>query len=165
MMIGVVSDTHDDIENTEKVIAKFKENKVDLVVHLGDYVSPPTLKLFEGLKVVGVFGNNDGYKEGLIKIFNQIGGEIKGDFGIMEVDNLNMALFHGEFSELPRALAKSGDYDVVFYGHSHKFEKSKYGNSLLLNPGSCHRSFTEDEYPTAGIFDTTNKQFKAIDLV
>ncbi len=165
MIIGVVSDTHDDVENTEKAVAEFKENKVDLIVHLGDYISPPTLKLFEGLKVVGVFGNNDGYKEGLIKIFSQIGGEIKGDFGVIEADNLKMALFHGESSEVPHALAKSGDYDVVFYGHSHKFEESVYGDTLLLNPGSCHRSFTEDKYPTAGIFDTSNKQFRAIELV
>lgn len=164
MIIGVVSDTHDDIENTEKAVAKFKENNVDFVIHLGDYISPPTLKLFQGLKVVGVFGNNDGYKEGLIKTFNQIGGEIKGDFGVVEIDNLKMALFHGEFSEVPVALAKSGEYDVVFYGHSHQFEQSTYGDTLLLNPGSCHRSFTEDEYPTAGIFDTSNQQFRVIEL-
>ncbi len=165
MRMGVVSDTHDDIENTEKAVAKFKEEDVDLVVHLGDYVSPPTLKLFEGLKVVGVFGNNDGYKEGLIKMFNRIGGDIKGDFGVIEADGLKMALFHGESPKVPHALARSGDYDVVFYGHSHQFEKTNYGATLLLNPGSCHRSFTEDEYPTAAIFDTSHKQFRKIELV
>lgn len=164
MIIGVISDTHDDIENTEKAIAKFKEENVDFVVHLGDYVAPPTLKLFQGLRVVGVFGNNDGYKEGLIKTFNQIGGELKGDFGVIEVDNLKIAIFHGEFREVPVALAKSGEYDVVFCGHSHELEESTYGDTLLLNPGSCHRSFTEDEYPTAGIFDTSSQQFRAINL-
>lgn len=164
MIIGVISDTHDDIENTEKAVSRFKEKEVDFVVHLGDYVSPPTLKLFRGLKVVGVFGNNDGYKEGLIKIFNQIDGDIKGDFGVIEADGLKIALFHGEFREVPEALAQSGKYDIVFYGHSHQFEESIYGDTLLLNPGSCHRSFTEDKYPTAGIFDTSNQKLEAIEL-
>ncbi|MFW6128541.1 MAG: metallophosphoesterase family protein, partial [Halobacteriota archaeon] len=77
---------------------------------------------------------------------------------------LKIALFHGEFREIPEALAQSGKYDIVFYGHSHRFEESHFGDTLLLNPGSCHRSFTEDECPTVGTFDTSTRQFTAIKL-
>ena len=28
-------------------------------------------------------------------------------------------------------------YDMVIYGHSHKYEESVQGNTYLLNPGSC----------------------------
>jgi putative phosphoesterase len=107
MKIGLISDTHDDIENVRKAIKIFKEKNVDLVIHLGDYVSPPTLKLFKGLKLIGIFGNNDGFKFGLINTFNEIGAEIKGDFAKLNIDGLSIALYHGDFREISEALARN----------------------------------------------------------
>ncbi|MBO5999053.1 MAG: metallophosphoesterase family protein [Lachnospiraceae bacterium] len=37
-------------------------------------------------------------------------------------------------SEIPEDLS---DVDLVVYGHSHKYEESRRGNTCLLNPGSC----------------------------
>lgn len=162
MKIGVISDTHDDEENTRKAIEIFNRRKVDSVVHLGDYISPPIVRLFKGMKLIGIFGNNDGYKFVLIKAFDEIGGEIKGDFAKLKIDGLKIALYHGEFREISKALAKSGDYDVVFAGHFHKSEKIKFGKTLLINPGSTHRSFKKDPTSTIGIFDTKTKEFEFI---
>ena len=36
--------------------------------------------------------------------------------------------------DLPEDLSA---YDLVVYGHSHKYEESRQGRTLLLNPGSC----------------------------
>jgi uncharacterized protein len=62
--IGVISDTHDDIENTEKAIKIFNLKKVDHVFHAGDYVYPGVISLFKKLnketKFCGVRGNNAG---------------------------------------------------------------------------------------------------------
>ena len=33
--------------------------------------------------------------------------------------------------------ADLGAWDLVVYGHSHKYEESRAGRTLLLNPGSC----------------------------
>ena len=107
MKIGILSDTHDDIEITKKTVDFLKQKKVDLVLHLGDYVSPPIVKLFKGLKLIGTFGNNDGYKEGLIKAFEEIGGEIKGNFAYLQIEEQKIALYHGEFLEISQALAQS----------------------------------------------------------
>jgi putative phosphoesterase len=164
MRIGIISDTHDDEENTRKAIEIFQKEKVDFVIHLGDYVSPPIVRLFKGLKLIGIFGNNDGYKYMLMKAFDEIGGEIKGDFATLEIDNLKIALYHGEFKEITEALAKCQDFDVVFAGHWHKFEKKNFGKSLLINLGSAHRFFSKDPNPTIGIFNTKTKDFKLIEI-
>lgn len=164
MRIGVVSDTHDDIGNVKKIIRIFKNEKIERVIHLGDYVAPPLLMLFKGFKVTGVFGNNDGYKYGLMQVFKEIDGDILGDFGIINIDGLKTALYHGEFREISEALAKSGDYDIVFCGHFHKSENTVFNNTLLLSPGSAHSYFKKDSSPTFGILDTESKKFDIISI-
>jgi predicted phosphodiesterase len=36
--------------------------------------------------------------------------------------------------DLPEDLS---NYDLVVFGHSHKYEEIGQGNTILLNPGSC----------------------------
>jgi putative phosphoesterase len=164
MKIGIVSDTHDDIGNVKKIVNILKEKKIKKLFHLGDYVAPPLLKEFKDFDITGIFGNNDGYKSGLINTFKEINGDLLGDFGKIEIDGIKIALTHGEFREIAESLAKSGDYDVVFFGHWHKAERSVYKNALLLNPGSANKYYTGDRYPTFGIFNTEDKNFDIISI-
>ena len=46
MKIGILSDTHDDIDNTNKAIDIFQENDVKAVIHAGDIISPPVITEF-----------------------------------------------------------------------------------------------------------------------
>ncbi len=165
MKIGVISDTHDDIAIVKKIVKILKEKKIKKIWHLGDYVAPPLLQHFRGFEISGIFGNNDGYRSGLIDMFEEIGGDLLGDFADIKIDDLKIALYHGEYREIAEALAKSGDYDVVFFGHWHKAEKIVYGNTVLLNPGSAHSYYKKDSSPTFGIFDTKNRDFEIINIL
>jgi putative phosphoesterase len=49
MKIGIISDTHDDIENVQKAIEIFKAEGVNYVIHAGEYVFPGVVKEFEKL--------------------------------------------------------------------------------------------------------------------
>jgi len=44
----VISDTHDNMENTKKAIELAKSNNVDTIFHCGDIVSPFTPNGFSG---------------------------------------------------------------------------------------------------------------------
>lgn len=46
-------------------------------------------------KLIGVLGNNDGEKLGLLKNFQDIGGELHGEFCDLELDNLKIGIYHG----------------------------------------------------------------------
>jgi len=164
MLVGVISDTHDDVENTKKAIGIFKNKKVDIVLHLGDYVAPPIVRLFQGLKLIGIYGNNDGFKDGLNKAFKEIEGELKGDFAELELDKSNIALYHGTERKISEALAKSGNYDIVLTGHNHIPEIINFGKTLLLNPGSPHKLFQHNTKPSVGILDTKTKKFEHINI-
>ena len=50
-----------------------------------------------------------------------------------EVAGLRVYMTHKK-KDLPEDLAP---YDLVIYGHSHKYEEKRAGDTLLLNPGSC----------------------------
>ncbi|HDN95089.1 MAG TPA: metallophosphoesterase, partial [Nitrospirae bacterium] len=57
MKIGIMSDSHDHVNNIQKSIQAFRERDVDYILHLGDYVNPNSVREFKGVKLVGIFGN------------------------------------------------------------------------------------------------------------
>ena len=76
MKIGIISDTHDDIENVRRNIDIFNKEEVQYVIHAGDYVFPGIVMEFKNLnaRLVGVLGNNDGERGLLLKAFLEVGG-------------------------------------------------------------------------------------------
>lgn len=161
MKIGIISDSHDNLENIVKSIKVFKDKGVDFVLHLGDYVNPNSVKAFKGIKLVGIFGNNDGDRFRLINAFNEVGGEIKGDFYEFNEGGLRFACYHGTEPQLKDALIECGRYDVVLYGHTHECVETKAGDTLILNPGTAHGF---GDRATIVVFDTKNHQVEVIDL-
>ncbi len=161
MKIGIISDSHDHLDNIKKAVLLFKDKQVNFVIHAGDYVSPGIVKALEGLKLVGIFGNNDGDKFGLISAFDQIGGDIRGDFCTIEQEGIKIAVYHGTESQLNDALIECGKYDVLIYGHTHTIVNRKIGKTLVLNPGTTHGFRGK---ATVVIFDTETKQPEFIEL-
>jgi len=47
MIIGIISDTHDNIYLIDEVINQLNKREINLVLHAGDYVSPFTAHHFE----------------------------------------------------------------------------------------------------------------------
>jgi putative phosphoesterase len=95
MKIGIISDTHDDLDSVRQAVLLFKKKNVDLVIHAGDYVYPGVVEKFADLpnaRLVGVLGNNDGEKIGLFQRFSKVGGELKGDFCEMDIDGLKFGI-------------------------------------------------------------------------
>lgn len=138
MLIGVISDTHDNMPIVEKAITKLNEEKVDLVLHAGDYVSPFVIPEFKALnaKLIGVFGNNDGDYELLKKRFSETENiEIRGRFAEIEVGGFRIALLHGDETELLNALINCAGFDAVIHGHVHSIGVRKKGKTLIVNPG------------------------------
>ena len=161
MKIGIMSDSHDHVDNIRKSIQVFREKEVDHVLHLGDYVNPNSVREFKEIKLIGIFGNNDGDKFNLMGAFDQVGGEIKGEFHEFEVDGLRAACYHGTEPRIKDALIECGKYDLFLYGHTHKLRNEKVGRTLVLNPGTVHGF---EFGPTIMIFDTQTQASEVINL-
>ena len=59
MKIGLISDTHDNIGNILNAVKQFNDRNIDVVLNAGDFVSPLSVESFNGIKLIGVLGNND----------------------------------------------------------------------------------------------------------
>ncbi|MCD6474600.1 MAG: metallophosphoesterase [Thermoplasmata archaeon] len=129
--IGVISDSHDNMEAIKKAVEFFNENDVELVIHAGDIVSPFTADEFKKLNcdMLLIYGNNDGDKLYLKERFSNI-GEFHLDPYSFELYGKKIVVTH--MPSIVDALATK--YDIVIYGHTHKKDLRKE-KALILNPG------------------------------
>ncbi|MGA2090547.1 MAG: metallophosphoesterase, partial [Endomicrobiales bacterium] len=136
MLVGIMSDTHENMPQIAKAVAYFNRQKVDLVIHAGDFISPMCARLLEKLEapLVAVFGNNDGdhvvWRE-KIKSF----GEIHDSPWEYNCQGYAFLVMH-----VPHAideLAASQKYDAVVYGHTHQVDQRIVGKTVIINPGEA----------------------------
>jgi len=94
--IGVISDSHDNIDKINKAISLLNERGVEFVVHCGDIVSPFAAIPFKNLKCdyIGVFGNNDG---DLLMINMVTSNRFYKMPKKIELDNKSIIIFHEPF--------------------------------------------------------------------
>lgn len=162
MIVGIIADTHDRLPLLDKAVKRLNEERVELVLHAGDYVAPFVVPHFRSLKanLIGVFGNNDGDKELLKNRFTEMGAEIRGGFAEVIVDKLRIALLHGDEMELLRSLIDVGSYDIVVHGHTHEAKTYRKGKTLVINPGEICGYLNEK--PSMAILDTQTLDAKTI---
>ena len=135
-MIGIISDTHEQVDKIKKAVKIFKKKKVRFVVHCGDIISPPTLKLFKGLKMKVVFGNNDGERVGLNVIAKDLGFEEITDLKKFVYKGKRFFVCHNQFDDEVDFAIKDQEYDFILAGHTHKVFDRKKGITRVINPGS-----------------------------
>lgn len=145
MKIVIVSDTHNNWENFKKAIDWAKKEKISLILHCGDISSQETIdnavKLFDG-EVKFVKGNADHGLDLPEKID-------------LEFDGERITFCH--FPSEAKKMAQSGNYDIVFYGHTHRPWDEKIGDTHMINPGELAGQFYK---PTFAVYDTTTGQLE-----
>lgn len=165
MLIGLMGDTHDNLPMIDRATIMLNREKVDIALHTGDYVSPFAIPRLGALnaKLIGVFGNNDGDREWLKKRFTENKRlEIRGNFAAIAADGLKIGLLHGSEEELLEALIRSGAFDVVVHGHSHKAETTRNQNTLIINPGEVCGYLSGKS--TIAVLDTSKLQAEIMTL-
>jgi putative phosphoesterase len=165
MLLGLISDTHDHLPLVEKAIKRLNAEKVDLVLHAGDYTSPFTIPKFKALccRLIGVFGNNDGDHELLKKRFNEnVNCEVRGRFAQVDAKGFKIALLHGDETELQNALVNCQGFDAVVSGHTHVSVNRVSGKTLVVCPGEvCGYLYGK---PTLALLDTAERKTTIIEL-
>ncbi len=119
MKIGVISDTHNVLR--EEVVDYLAD--CDAIIHAGDVCKEEMIiQLNEIAKTFVVRGNNDKF-EGLA------------DHLELELGGINIYVVHDK-KDIPKPL---DNFNLVIYGHSHKYEEEIKDGITYLNPGGCGR--------------------------
>jgi len=132
MLIGIMSDTHDHLDNLRKARAMFEAQNVQHILHAGDFASPFTcrvLKDFQG-GFTAIFGNNDGDR---VLIKQMCGDSVHAQPHAFTLGDRRIVMMHEH--HVVDALAASAMYDLVVYGHTHEAVIRRVGRTLVVNPG------------------------------
>jgi len=165
MLIGVMSDTHDNIVQTKKAVSMFNQKKVEHVLHAGDIISPFMIDTLKELKapMTGVFGNNDGDRALLERKSGMFPSmKITGTFARIGVGGMRIALLHGNDRELFETLVACGSLDLLVYGHTHRPEIRREGSLLIVNPGEVYGHLTGRS--TVALIDTVQRSGEIVDI-
>lgn len=134
MLVGFVSDTHDNAEQVDAAIDVFEAEGVETVVHCGDFVAPFSVTPFDGdWNFYAVRGNNDG--EWAVESTVDEFGTYLGEMGELTLGNAQVAVYHGTSDAIVDALVECGGYDYVLHGHTHEAGTEEYEGTVRINPG------------------------------
>ena len=161
MKIGIMADTHDNLPNIRKAVNIFNQEKIDLLFHAGDFVSPFTARELKNIKCpfTGVFGNNDGDRLFLLDKLQKIGPIFPEPYQTT-INGKKFIMFHK--NDVIADLAKSQMYDLIIYGHTHNVDIYKEGKTTVINPGECGGWLTGKS--TVAILDLTDLSTRIINL-
>ena len=143
MKIAVISDSHDNRTRFRQAAQIARQKDAEAILHCGDIVAPSTLKEARetGLPIHAIHGNNTGDLVMMQRIASKAENRISfyGQDASIRLHDKTIFLVH--YPHYARAMAMTGDFDIVCYGHDHHYHEEQVDNikgkqTLLLNPGS-----------------------------
>jgi hypothetical protein len=171
MLIAIMSDIHDNIPNLKKVLDYCASNKVEKIICLGDLASLETLEYLNenfGGEIFFTFGNmdNDYLQNYYFKNNEFKKTKIFKKEGKLEINGRKIGFAH--FPRIAKGMCRTGKFDKVFYGHTHKPWVSSASEEasadqgkecLILNPGNVAGQF----FPaTFAVWNTENDKFELV---
>jgi len=169
MLVGVMSDTHDNISKIDQALRVFSEWGVEMIIHLGDYIAPFSLAriLSSGKRFIGVLGNNDGEKLGLKELVIRAGQELYDPPHEIRISGKRILLIHGygpkeRTREIVESIARGGSYNAILYGHTHEANLRIEKGTLILNPGEVFGGLTGRS--SVAVLDIDKMEAKIIEI-
>ncbi|MCG7982981.1 MAG: metallophosphatase family protein [Candidatus Thiodiazotropha lotti] len=143
MKVCIVSDSHDHIPLLDAAVESAKADGAEAVLHCGDVVAPSTLHCLQkyGLPVHVIHGNNSGDLYTLARLANNDDSHIHYHGMDAGVELAGRKIFLVHYPHYAKAMAATGDWDLVCCGHSHKLSFETVTNitggiTHLVNPGT-----------------------------
>ena len=134
MYIGVVSDSHGDIESLKAMLRYPEAAQAEMWLHAGDYAADAdALEELTGKRVVRVLGNCDLPMDGTY------------DETVVEAGGDRLFLPHGHLfnvrfdTAMLAAAAREAGADLAVYGHTHIALYEQQEDVTVVNPGSVAR--------------------------
>lgn len=137
-----MSDTHDNLPAIAKAVEEMNKRKVDILIHLGDHVSPFSIDMLGDVDAErhAIYGNNDGDVATLGTVARKRDIRLHRMPHEMMLGDKKAILFHGFGTPnttlaIIDSVAESGRYGLVLYGHTHKVDVRTVADTLIINPG------------------------------
>jgi len=143
MRICILSDSHDNRALLEAAATDALARGAEAFLHCGDVVAPSTLGVLKplGLPVHVIHGNNAGDLYSLTRMAHRPDSPIHyyGQDAALDLAGRRVFLVH--YPHYARAMACTGDWDLVCCGHDHvarieNLPNIQGGTTTVINPGT-----------------------------
>lgn len=171
MKLFFISDIHGSLYYLNKALEKFKEEKADFIVILGDelyhgarnpltrdYNPKGVTSVLNGLadRILAVRGNCDSEVDQMVIDF-----PITSTYSMVLYENKRLFLTHGHIYNEDN-LPKLCDGDAFIYGHTHIPQAEKLNGITIINPGSI--SLPKENNPNSyGVLESGTFYIKDLD--
>lgn len=165
MKVGILSDTHGQVDLALVAAREFIFRGIDAVLHCGDIGSDMVLtemaSIFQTLEipVYAVLGNCDIPSEWDFYP-EDIGVKILGRFGELELAGKRIAMLHSDDEKVFDRVVAADKYDYLFTGHSHVRHDRREKRTRLINPGSAGRGM----HPSCAVLDLCSDDLEFITI-
>jgi len=137
MLLAILSDTHDNRHAIRRALDLARGRGAAEILHCGDMTSSAAVELFRGWTLQYVYGNTDRDKAEIRAAVDRLGtGSSCGEELRLERDGVRIALLHGNRADRLSAAVRSGDFDFVLHGHTHRRRDEQSGRTRVVNPGA-----------------------------
>ncbi|WP_165067557.1 YfcE family phosphodiesterase [Paludisphaera rhizosphaerae] len=159
MRIGILSDTHDQVERARRAVASLLAGGAEALIHCGDLTIPDVVEEIVGAPAYIVFGNCDYYPDDLRLAMRRTGATCLEQGGLIELGGRRIAVTHGDSRrEIDRLTAEAPDY--FFSGHTHLRRDERQGPTRFINPGALYRA---SEF-TVGLLDLDSDDYRSLTI-
>jgi hypothetical protein len=167
MRIGLISDTHNNLQKVKLALARFQHEGVQTILHAGDITSPQILETLadppalpkkspQKFEVWLAQGNMDRHP-GLASTAQALFGPDRfAQTQELTFNDVRIALTHGDVWDRLQALIHTEDadkrpFDYVIHGHTHKPKDERTNTTRVINPGALGNAAWRS--PTYAILD------------
>ena len=143
MTLCIIADSHDHREPFAAAVTEAKALGAEAILHCGDLVAPSTLHAIIGLElpIHLIHGNNAGDMFNLSRFAHESANRVHyhGQDGSLTLAQRRIFMVH--YPHYARAMALTGDYDLVCNGHEHRAVIERIRNvkgeeTLRIDPGT-----------------------------
>ncbi len=156
MLIAIISDTHGNSATFAKFAAWAKQNEIQEIIHCGDIgFADFTKAIADSLPITKfhvVIGNMDTDEAAIKKMADE--GQLPNVNLYDQTGEIAIADKKIAFTHKPddaRKLALTGQFDLVFFGHTHQPWEEKINACRLINPGNLAGEIYQS---TFAVYDT-----------
>lgn len=168
MKICILSDSHDNRDLLRTAVADAKARGAEAVLHCGDVAAPSTLNVtlpFD-LPIHVIHGNNAGDMYALMRMAQRPENQLRyhGQDAAIELDHRRIFMVH--YPHYARAMAVTGEWDLVCCGHDHvtyieHIDNMRASQTILVNPGTVGGVGAPATYVMA---DLRSMKFEVIEI-
>ena len=156
MLVGILSDTHNNLPAMAAAMAALGQKGVQYYIHCGDVGSTRILDYLAGERAAFVWGNCDYDRVGLRNYAGTLGVTCLEAFGELELGGKRFAVLHGDDHRLKARVLAEQKHDYLLQGHTHMQADEKTGRTRLINPGALHRAREK----TVAVLDTESDKLE-----